>query len=297
MVYRNLIALIGKFSNGLDFERSDKYGWLTMNINLMGTGVCCKIRMKFEQSAQHIENVAQKSGIKINLVDANQCENGFIIAELTNQRTFGMSEYQCVQQFYDGIKKFMEMLENVEMENDIAEKSNVIDTPELCKNANESNESNIEGAEQPAANESDTPNQDEQGEQKIDTEQHETDENVENAERIENTENNEKAEIVDSADTAECEPNETLANAEEIIDGKTTADDEDNAANILVPNDTNENNTNENEIANEEEQITEITETAAPIEPNEMENVESEQQPNSTEDQDTKEADNQPIEA
>lgn len=292
LVYRNLIALIGKFSNGLDFERSDKYGWVTMNINLLGTGICCKIRLKLHQNAKHIETVAQKSGIKFNIMDANQCENGFVIVELTNQRTFGLSEFQCVQQFYDGIKKFMEMMENVEMQNDIAEKSNEIDAIELSKNVNESNENNIDGVEQPAANENDTPNQDEQGEREIDTEKNENDE-TENT--VENTDCNEKAENVDNADTAQNDPNETLPNVEE----KTTAGDEDNATNILGPNNTNENatnNTDENEIANEEKKINEITETTAPIEPNEMENIASEQQPNSTEDQDTKEADNQPIE-
>lgn len=295
MVYRNLIALIDKFSNGLDFERSDRYGWVTMNVSQLGTGVCCKIRLKLQHNAQHIEDVAQKLGLKTNSMDANQCENGFIIVELTNQRTFGMSEFQCVQQFHDSIKKFVEM-----MENDIAEESNVIDTPIMCKNSNESNESNIDGAEQPAASERDTPNQDEQGEQKIDTEQHENIENVETiAERIENTESIEKAEIVDSTDTAQCDPNETLANAEEIINGNTTAGDEDIATNMLEASKTNENNTDENEIANEENKITEITETSAPIQPNEMENVASEeqQQPSPAEDQDTKETDNQPIEA
>lgn len=295
LVYRNLITLIGKFSNGLDFERSDKYGWLTMNINLLGTGMCCKMRLKLQHTTEHIENVALKSGIKINFMDdANQCETGFIV-ELTNPRTFGLSEFECVQQFYDGIKKFMEMIENVGMQNDIAEKSNEIDTHELCKNANELNESheNEIASEQPAANESDTPNQDEEGEREIDTEKHE---NVENAEHVEDIDGIKEAEIVDNVDTAQSDPNE-----EATIDGKTTAGDEDNAVNILDPNNTNENNednTVENEIANEEEKkINEITEIA-PIEPNEMENVaaEEQQQPNPTENQDTKEADNQPIE-
>lgn len=280
LVYRNLNALIGKFSNGLDFERSDKYGWLTMNMNLLGTGMCCKIRLKLQHAIEHIENAAKKSGIKINSIDENQCENGCIV-ELTNLRTFGLSEFECVQQFYDGIKKFMEMMENIENHNDTTGESNEIDTHnELCKNANESNECEVDGdgTEQPATNEIDPANQNDDNEQKIDNETHGIDENVE------------KAEVVGHTDTAQSDPNETLANAEENIDEKNTAIDEDNTINVLEPNNVNENN----DTVNEEEKINEITETA-PIEPNELENEASEQ-PNPTEDHDTKEADSQPIE-
>lgn len=275
---------MGKFSDGIDFERSDKYGWVTMNINLLGTGICCKIRLKLQHSLDHIENIAQRSGIKINLIDANQCENGFIV-ELINQRSFGLSEFACVQQFYKNIKKFMEMMETVETQNDTVEKSNEINTCESNKNVDESSEANVEAdineTENPTANENDTPNQDEQSEQKIDTE---------------NPENVGNAEMVDTnIDTAQNDSNEAVANTEGNIDEKTT--DGDNTTNILESNNTNEHNTDntvENEMVEEEKKMDEIAETA-PNEPNEMENIAPEQ-PIPTEDQDIKEADNQPIE-
>lgn len=242
-----------KFSNQLEFERSDRYGWVTMNINLLGTGICCKIRSKLQHSLDHIENIAQKSCVKINSIDANECENGFIV-ELINQRTFGLSEFECIQQFYNNIRKFMEMIET---QNDTIEKSNEIDTRELCENANELNEGNvnadINGTENPAANENNIPNQDEQSEPKINTEKHEIDENIGKV-------------GMDDIN------NETLGNIEGNIEGKATAGDGGNTTNILESNNANEHNadnTVENEIVKEEEKMNEAT----PIEPNEMENA------------------------
>lgn len=289
LAYRNVIALIGKFGNGLDFERSEKYGWLTKNINLLGTGLCCKIRMNLQHTVEHIETFAQKSGIKINSVNTKQSKDGFNIVDLTNRRTFGLSEFECVQQFYDGIKRFLEIQTvNVEPHADTVEDSTEIDTNKLCANANESSDSHksevdVDEAKQHA--ESNLSNQNAANEQKINVEAHESDGNVE------------EADVVDNTDTVQANTNEPSADVEETNDGKSAAADEDNTTNELEPNNSNENNadnTEEKEIVNDEEEMTEITETA-PIELNGMEN-EADAPPNPMEDQDTNETDNQPNE-
>lgn len=278
-----MIALIGKFSNGLEFERSDKYGWLAANINLIGTGMCCKIRLKLRHDTERIKNIAEESGLKINSINATQCEDGAII-ELANQCVFGLTEFECIRYFYDAIKKFLEFLESVKTNDETAQELNQSDAQKLCENENDSTErkADIDGNE-PQLAEDDLSKQNDDNEQKIDAELHEIGENIEKIETVDNTD-------IASQNSVE----ETLADVEENIDGKTAAADEDNAINLLEANNTNENdadNTVENEIVNEEEKMNEITEDA----PNETENEASEK-PNPAEDLDTKEADTPSIE-
>ncbi|XP_031621141.1 arginine kinase-like [Contarinia nasturtii] len=106
-VYKNLTDLVDKFSNGLEFERNERFGWLTANIEALGTGICCKIRLKLKQTTDCIEEICKKLRIKITPIEVeNEC-----IVELTNGgRTFGVSEFECVKVFYDGIKEILQIL-------------------------------------------------------------------------------------------------------------------------------------------------------------------------------------------
>lgn len=136
-----MIATVGQFSNGLEFERNDKFGWLTANIETLGSGICCKICLKLKQPVECIKEICETSRIQMKPIKKG--ENGYTV-ELTNRCTFGMSEFECVKAFYDSVKKIIQMTAEIEVQNN-----------EPCKNAGEANIESIE-VEKEAKNEQTT---------------------------------------------------------------------------------------------------------------------------------------------
>lgn len=138
MVYKKLIELIGKFSNGLEFERHDKFGWLTSNLELLGSGLYCKVCLKFKQRIDCIKELCDKLRIKITPINIT-VENEQIV-ELISQHTFGVSEFECVKAFYDSIKEVIKTLVECGMQNDTEnEQENLTQHETTLENVNESN--------------------------------------------------------------------------------------------------------------------------------------------------------------
>lgn len=121
VVYKNLIEFAEKFSNDLSFERSDRFGWITANLQTLGSGICCKIRLKHDKSIDCINEICTKNGIKVTSIDENTADNVHFI-ELSNRRTFGVSEFECIKSFYDAFKEAIEILENNELVEEIPDK-------------------------------------------------------------------------------------------------------------------------------------------------------------------------------
>lgn len=122
VVYKNLIEFVEKFSNGLSFERSDRFGWITANLETLGSGICCKIRLKHDKSIDCINDICTKNGIKVTSIHENTTDSVHFI-ELSNRRTFGLSEFECIKSLYDAFKEVMEILENNETVEEIPDKN------------------------------------------------------------------------------------------------------------------------------------------------------------------------------
>lgn len=238
MIYKNLIALIGKFSSGLDVERSDKFGWLTNNLEILGTGICCKAILKLKQPIERIEKTVEKSKVKIASINATEVENEQIVI-LTSQPSFGLSEFECCKSFYGNVKEMLETLEETNNEN--GDEQNEINSQEAREVANETEVS--AGARQEVEEEKnqespppleDIPNEAENNEQIID-ENH--DDNGENAQNP----NENAAESTEDNKNEENEQNEQTMSADENNEGKLATNEK--IANPFESNNANENNT------------------------------------------------------
>ncbi|XP_055314171.1 protein-arginine kinase-like [Sitodiplosis mosellana] len=275
VVYKNLIELIGKFSNGLEFERHERYGWLTTNLELLGTGVRCKVCLKLKQSADCIRDVCEKLRIKITSIKITAENEHFI--ELTNRHTFGMTEFECVKAFYDSVKEIIQTLvecgtqndtENEmhkDTENETQNETNVgavneLNSLKLCKNTSEANDEKNESDKsevdvQTLAVEDDPPKNEENNEQQKCDE-----ENVQN-EPVSNTEegNKENPSDVENAINP-LEASDTNAdNTDNLDEGENVNED--------TPDETNQNaETIENE-ANQNGDETNQSETDSPEKP------------------------------
>lgn len=256
LIYGNLIELVRKFSHGIDFERSDKFGWITANPKLLGTGLQCKAHLKLQHSEGRIKKAAEGSKLMMIPIEETQSENELII-ELINQRSFGLSEFECVKLFYDGIKEFLRILNCDDDQGDTDEKTNENVAQEPSEKANEIDSNNVDvETEQQNSNKDSDSKSNENDETKINNEN--PDENVENAD---------KTEIAPSERTDE------PVNNDEITVEKPSSD-ENNTNPLELNNITNENNTDNSA---EGENVNEVNLQNNEIDPIETEHDATEQ--------------------
>lgn len=262
LVYRNLIELVAKFSGGLDFERNDKLGWLTTNLELLGTGIYCKAYLKLQHSENRIKSVAETSGIKVTSIDVmqtgNELENGFNV-ELSNRKVFGVSEFECVKLFYEGINKFLQMLENGEVQDETVDEPNEMDSKVACEIDSKANEGDVTGeTEQPISVENDAPKD---GEPKSDTENQNNDENVRGVENTANTENDQNEPLTNTEEVNEENDkgnNEGKPSGDENVPIPSEPNNEDDTDNIAEGEKVNDEKLENNEIDPKDSNQTEM---------------------------------------
>lgn len=109
-VYRNLKLLVEKFGEGLNFERNDKFGWLTTNVNQLGTTLSCRINIRLDNKPiECLMKICQKYQIKIRLLNDL---DGAQVVELSHNATFGLTEIEYVMTFYGHLKEVIGVLES-----------------------------------------------------------------------------------------------------------------------------------------------------------------------------------------
>lgn len=142
-VYRNLKLLVEKFGEGLKFERNDKFGWLTTNLNRLGTTLSGHIKFRLgNKPIECLKNICQKYKIGIRLIDDL---DGAQVVELSSQASFGLTEIEYAKTVYGHFKEVLDVLESgneESIEND-CDGDTVNDTnpdKELDPNENETNQ-------------------------------------------------------------------------------------------------------------------------------------------------------------
>lgn len=241
MVYKNLIELIGKYGNGLAFERHERYGWLTTNLELLGTGLRCTVCLKLKQSADCIRDVCEKSRIKITPIRVTE-QNEHII-ELKNRNAFGMTEFECVKAFYDSVKGIMQTLVECGLQSDV-QNGMQIEMRETQKGTTNDNETNVEAETQsnsPKLCENPSEGDKNEGDKRVGNEQSpavgdDTTKNAENNEQPKGDEDNVQ--------------NEPVSNTQE--GNLENASNEENAANPHEPSENDTDNLDKGEKVNED---------------------------------------------
>lgn len=108
LVYGNLINLIRKVDDKLSFDWSDRYGWLTINPFNIGASIQCKVRIHYVGENAELKKFCKLNDIQLVIGE----ENGKKIAEVTNGKVFGLSEFDCLKLFYDNLVGLVEFLRN-----------------------------------------------------------------------------------------------------------------------------------------------------------------------------------------
>lgn len=108
MVYENLVNLIHKVDDKLNFDWSDKYGWLTINPFNIGSSIRCKVRIQYAGATEALAKFCKLNDIQLVILSENDAQ----IVEVTNGKVFELSEFDCLKLFYDNLTALIEMLAN-----------------------------------------------------------------------------------------------------------------------------------------------------------------------------------------
>lgn len=285
-----MIELMTKFSNGLDFERNDKFGWLLSNLEILGTGIRCKAQLKLEHSEDQIKLVAEQSGIIVtSIVTALTGKENEVLVEFTNRKTLAVSEFECVKLFFDGIKEFILTLEKGEIQND---ESNELDPQNQHNNSKEENTKlnetdGVSENETPASIEDITSKIDENEEvQKNDNENQNDEDNVPGVEALDTCGTEHNAEIDPTTNTE----NNNSGNDDDIENNDEKPSSNENIANLESNDEVNA----ENEI--ESEQVMELENIRSEATETNQNEMDSSEPPNDMEDKGETKAEEQPAE-
>lgn len=282
---------MAKFSHGLDFERHDKFGWLLSNLEILGTGIRCKAQLKLKHSQDRIKSVARQSGITVTSIDSSangKVNDDEVLVEFINRQTFGVSEFESVKLFYDGIKEFIQTIEKVETQSD---ESNELDPQNLHEN---SKQEDLELNKTDGVDENEKPGPIEDNSSKI-NENEETQQN--DNENQNDGDNIPNAEALDSNEMEKNTENEPTTNTENNIekndDIKNNDEKPSSDENIAIPESNDEVNA-ENVV--ESEHVNELENIESEAKDTNQTEMDSSESPNDTEGQGETKAEEQPAE-
>ncbi|XP_031557190.1 arginine kinase [Actinia tenebrosa] len=131
-VFSRLCRAVNEIDKKLGFQHTKKHGYLTSCPSNLGTGMRASVHVKIPHAKEHpdFENILTKYHIQARGIHGEHSEStgeDAGVYDISNRRRLGLSEVQCVQDMYDGVKALMEL------EKEAIEKKRSV-FPEVLKN-------------------------------------------------------------------------------------------------------------------------------------------------------------------
>jgi len=111
MVLDRLIRGVKAIGSQIPFSRDDRLGWLTFCPTNLGTTVRASVHIKLPKisATPEFKKVCDELGLQIRGIHGEHTETEGGIYDVSNKARLGVTEYQCVKQMYDGVKKLIEL--------------------------------------------------------------------------------------------------------------------------------------------------------------------------------------------
>jgi len=93
------------------FSRDDRLGWLTFCPTNLGTTVCASVHIKIPKisARSDFKKICDDMKLQIRGMHGEHRETEGGVYDVSNKARLGLTEYQAVKTFYDGVKKLIEM--------------------------------------------------------------------------------------------------------------------------------------------------------------------------------------------
>lgn len=148
-MYQNLVALVTRLSDRLEFARHEKLGWLTTGPANVGTTLLCQVILKVNNPVEYLKEICGARNIDIESLEScgeQKCEENERFVRLKNQRNFACTEFECIKMFYDNLKEVIQAIDgNTEKQTD-ANDSGAMEANETVNEQENNNENEPSGA-------------------------------------------------------------------------------------------------------------------------------------------------------
>lgn len=91
----------------LEFISHGKFGWLTMCPANIGTALNCHVRMKLNKPTDYLKEIGEQYHLVLTDVSGVECAENECIIDVSNERVFGLSEFDCMKTVYYGVKEII----------------------------------------------------------------------------------------------------------------------------------------------------------------------------------------------
>jgi len=97
------------------FSRDERLGWLTFCPTNLGTTVRASVHIKLPKlsAKKDFKEICEKMNLQVRGIHGEHSETEGGVYDISNKQRMGFTEYDAVKQMYDGVKKLIEMEENL----------------------------------------------------------------------------------------------------------------------------------------------------------------------------------------
>ena len=110
-VFSRLATAVNELSEKLGFQYSPNLGYLSSCPTNLGTGMRASVHIKIPNAAAHADfkKICDENKIQARGIHGEHSESSGGVYDISNVRRLGLSEVECVQDMYNGVKKLIEL--------------------------------------------------------------------------------------------------------------------------------------------------------------------------------------------
>ncbi|XP_062591518.1 taurocyamine kinase-like [Saccostrea cucullata] len=110
-VYRRLVSAIKSLEKNLKFAYSDRHGYLTFCPTNLGTTLRASVHIKVPKLAKNeevLKKICEDNKLQPRGIHGEHTESVGGVYDISNKRRLGLTEFQAMQEMYNGIKQIIE---------------------------------------------------------------------------------------------------------------------------------------------------------------------------------------------
>ena len=110
-VFMRLVEVLNRLESTLKFSQNSRLGYISSCPTNLGTAMRASVHIrlpKLSQQRQHIERITQEYELQIRGIHGEHSESVSGIFDISNKRRLGITEVECIQALYEGVKTLIE---------------------------------------------------------------------------------------------------------------------------------------------------------------------------------------------
>ncbi|XP_055643975.1 arginine kinase 1-like [Toxorhynchites rutilus septentrionalis] len=111
-IYQRLVSAVEAIGKDIAFERSDRLGYLTFCPTNLGTTIRASVHIKLPNlgsKREKLEEEAAKLNLQVRGTRGEHTDSEEGVFDVSNKRRLGLTEFEAVEEMYNGIKQLIEL--------------------------------------------------------------------------------------------------------------------------------------------------------------------------------------------